>query len=175
MATKRRISIGDPNTDTPFRLVLEKFLPYRLNMLANTVAEGFALSYAQHSREFGLDGPRWRVISFLGESVEPSGNERAMTARDVSSRTKMTKVTVSRAITDLEVAGLIRRETNESDRRESFLSLTAQGRKVYRTIVPVAWDFQEKLLEGFSDKERAELFSVITKIHSRATQLLEAL
>jgi len=78
---------------------------------------------------------------------------------------------VSRAITDLEAAGLIQRRPNENDRREAFLDLTDAGEEVYWAIVPVALEFQEDLLADLSAQERATLFRVVDKLQGRALKM----
>jgi len=67
MATKRSTPASSRSAGGHPSLHLDAFLPYRLNMLSSLVADRFARSYAAYSERFGIDGPRWRVISFLGE------------------------------------------------------------------------------------------------------------
>lgn len=171
MVTKRSTPASSRSAGTPPALHLDAFLPYRLNMLSSLVADRFARSYAAYSERFGIDGPRWRVISFLGERRGAKEEAVAMTARDICAKTRMTKVMVSRAIADLEAAGLIRRRPNENDRREAFLDLTRAGEEVYRAIAPVALAFQEALLSGLSAQERAVLFRAIDKLQARALEM----
>ncbi|MFW7345808.1 MULTISPECIES: MarR family winged helix-turn-helix transcriptional regulator [unclassified Pigmentiphaga] len=171
MAIKRSTPASSRPAGEHPSLQLDAFLPYRLNMLSSLVADRFARSYAAYSERFGIDGPRWRVISFLGERRGAEGEHAAMTARDICAKTRMTKVMVSRAITDLEAAGLIRRRPNENDRREAFLDLTDAGQEVYWAIVPVALEFQEDLLSGLSAQERATLFRVVDKLQGRALEM----
>jgi len=163
MATKRSTPASSRSAGGHPSLHLDAFLPYRLNMLSSLVADRFARSYAAYSERFGIDGPRWRVISFLGERRAAQAEHAAMTARDICAKTRMTKVMVSRAITDLEAAGLIQRRPNENDRREAFLDLTDAGEEVYWAIVPVALEFQEDLLADLSAQERATLFRVVAR------------
>jgi len=166
---KKRANVRT-NKKTP--LPLNQFIPYRLNILAGVVSEGFVESYAQYSTEFGIDGPEWRVMSFLGELIGSSGEEEGMTARDIGARTRMQKVKVSRAIAALEASGLIVRRINQNDRREAFLNLTAEGKKVYWTIVPVAVEYQLNLVEGLSNTDLEVFHRVIDHVQTKATQLL---
>ena len=46
-------------------LSLDRFLPYRLSVLANTVSAALAGAYASR---FGLTIPQWRVIAVLARS-----------------------------------------------------------------------------------------------------------
>lgn len=159
-------------SDAVAPLELDAFLPYRLNMLSSAVADGFARSYRLQSARFGIDGPQWRVISFLGERVSEEQNADGMTARDICARTRMTKVMVSRAIAELESAGFVRREVNEGDRRAAFLYLTPAGKRLYWAIIPVALRYQERLLEGVCERDRASLFKLIDMLQARAIALV---
>ena len=44
------------------KLHLEKFLPYRLSVLSNTVSSAIAAAYFMN---FGLTIPEWRVMAVL--------------------------------------------------------------------------------------------------------------
>lgn len=169
MATKiQHESTSDSSPIKHPLLELDGFIPYRLNMLASLVADRFARSYASYSERFGIDGPRWRVISFLGERRHLDRDHPAMTARDICAKTRMTKAMVSRAIGELESTGLIRRHPNENDRREAFLEVTGSGMRVYRTIAPVARKFQEQLFADLTSYERRMLFHIIDKLQDKA-------
>lgn len=159
-----------PNKKAP--LPVKQFIPYRLNMLAGVVSEGFVKSYAQYSTEFGIDGPEWRVMSFLGELIGSPVEQQGMTARDIGARTRMQKVKVSRAIAALEGSGLIVRQVNQNDRREAFLNLTEAGAKVYWTIVPVATKYQQTLVEGLSEEDLNAFDRVVSHFQAQAAQLL---
>ena len=57
-------------------VVLERFLPYRLNVLASLTSNALAQIYADR---FGLTIPAWRVVATLGQyGVRTSGTLRPM-------------------------------------------------------------------------------------------------
>src|ERR687890_2253604 len=101
-------------------IVLERFLPYRLNVLAGVVSSALAQIYAER---FGLAIPSWRVVATLGQYG-------VRTARDIAAHGVMHKSTISRAVSSLEQRGLIVRHPNQDDRREELLALTAEGREI---------------------------------------------
>src|SRR5215471_10118468 len=76
------------------RLILERFLPYRLSILSNRVSRAIALRYAD---AFGLTIPEWRIIAVLGRRP-------GLTATQVAEATEMDKVAVSRAVAKLVAA-----------------------------------------------------------------------
>src|SRR5687768_15252034 len=113
---------------TGSRLQLDKFLPYRLSVLANVVSTAIAGAYAQR---FGLSIPEWRVLAVLADAPN-------LSAAEVAQRTAMDKVAVSRAVASLLRARRIERRIARSDRRRSVLRLSGSGQRVYAQVVPFA-------------------------------------
>src|SRR5690242_18610653 len=103
------------------KLHLEKFLPYRLSVLSNTTSSAIAAAYFAH---FGLSIPEWRVMAVLAANP-------GLSAAEVTARTAMDKVAVSRAVATLIAAGRLRRTTVAADRRRTHLALTTSGEGVY--------------------------------------------
>jgi len=137
--------------------VLERFVPFRLSVLANRMTRAVALVYA---RRFNVSAPEWRTLAVLGRFG-------AMTANSVVERTAMDKVRVSRAVTRLLELGYITRKTDPLDRRRAILDLTASGHNVYRQIVPRALAVERELLQALDRDERAAFESAISKLENR--------
>ncbi len=135
-------------------LELERFLPYRLSLLANQVSQGIARTYEQR---FGLSVTEWRVIALLGRYP-------GLSATEVTERSGMDKVAVSRAVRRLIEAGRIQRHDSDADRRAKHLYLSPQGHEVYDAIVPAALAFEREILEALSDEERRTLDALIDKL-----------
>ena len=142
-------------------LALDRFLPYRLSVLANTVSTSIARVYA---RRFGLSVPEWRVMAVLGMAPP-------LTAGDVCGRTAMDKVRVSRAVARLLRAGLVDRRVDDDDRRRAFLTLSRKGRRVYGEIIPLALDAEGQLLAALGEEEVQQLDRLIDKLQTRADAL----
>ncbi|MCR9071990.1 MAG: MarR family winged helix-turn-helix transcriptional regulator [Alphaproteobacteria bacterium] len=143
-------------TDAP--LMLDRFLPYRLAVLANTVSKGIARLYAER---FGITIPEWRILAILG-AFGPA------TASEIQGRSAMDKVQVSRAIARLTEAALIQRTVDPDDRRRQTIAMTAEGERVYREIVPLARSREAALLEGFTPEEREMLDRLLDRLQTRA-------
>ncbi|MBF9232238.1 MarR family winged helix-turn-helix transcriptional regulator [Microvirga alba] len=142
-------------------LVLERFLPYRLNVLASLTSNALAQIYAER---FGLSIPAWRVIATLGQYD-------VRTARDIATHGVMHKSTVSRAVSSLEQRGLIVRRPNEDDRREELLALTPEGSAIYESLAPQALAFEEHLVSVLKPQEQELLVSLIDKLSRHARSL----
>ena len=101
-------------------LHLEQFLPYRLNVVGFFASRALGRVYGTR---FGIGIPEWRVIAQLGEFGQ-------LTSRDIGELSQMHKTKVSRAVGELEKRGLVSRSENRQDRRESFVTLTAAGKRI---------------------------------------------
>ena len=135
---------------------LDRFLPYRLSVLSNRVSQTIAGAYA---RRFGLGITEWRVIAVLGRYP-------GLSANGVAARTAMDKVAVSRAVARLLERGLLQRDTHDDDRRRSVLELSADGYGIYDEVVPVALDYERRLLAPLDADERAQLDRLLLKLSS---------
>ena len=102
-------------------LELEKFLPYRLSVLAQLVSESLHDLYAG---PFDLTVTQWRVMAALGRFAP-------LTASQVSKRIVMDKVAVSRAVAGLMKRGLIERAADRRDRRRASLRLSAAATRTH--------------------------------------------
>lgn len=145
-------------------IVLERFLPYRLNVVASLTSNALAGIYAER---FGLTIPGWRVIATLGQYG-------VRTARDIAAHGVMHKSTVSRAVAGLQSRELIRRRANQHDRREELLELTEEGRRIYEALAPEALAFQDRLLAVLSEPEQTSLAALMDKLEGHARSLMRA-
>jgi DNA-binding MarR family transcriptional regulator len=136
------------------RIDLERFVPFRLNRLAAEVSRALARVYGER---FGIDIPEWRVVATLGDR----GRARA---QDIALSTRMHKSMVSRAVARLMDLGWVARTANASDRREAPLRLTTNGRVIYRQLVPIVLDYQDRLLGSLSSSERRLLDRLLDKL-----------
>jgi len=142
------------STRRPSPLDLDRFLPYRLDILAEGVSR--ALSRIYYER-YGIGVPEWRVLAHLGQYAP-------ITARDIGARSRMHKTKVSRAVGELERLGFVRRMESDTDRREALLSLTAKGRAAYDDLAPRAVDFARQLLDDLTTAEQRALDSAIDRL-----------
>lgn len=143
-------------------LDLERFLPYRLSVLSNTVSEALAALYGER---FNLSVTQWRVIAVLGRYPD-------LSAVEVAERTRMDKVAVSRAVAELIDSGRLDRQMDRLDRRRSVLNLSVGGRRVYAEIAPLALACEARLLSALSAKERDALEGILDKLTTAGVGLL---
>jgi DNA-binding MarR family transcriptional regulator len=142
-------------------LQLEKFLPYRLSILAQLVSDSLHDLYAG---PFDLTVTQWRVMAALGRFAP-------LTASEVGARIVMDKVAVSRAVAGLMKRKLVERATDKADRRRASLALSAKGRAMHAKIVPIALAYEARLYEGLSAEERKAFESLSDRLFARAEAL----
>jgi DNA-binding MarR family transcriptional regulator len=142
-------------------LKLEDFLPYRINVCANTVSQALSRIYAER---YKIGVPEWRVLVTLGEFG-------LMTAKAIGGHSHMHKTKVSRAVATLERRKFVVRRANRDDRREAFLSLTPSGREIYNELTPIAMDFARQLLETVEVADRTALLRALNEMTERSAQL----
>jgi len=142
----------------PSILTLERFLPYRLSILSNRISGIIAETYRD---KFALSITEWRIMAVLGEYPGASADE-------VSVKIQIEKSIVSRALQKLLARHLVEREVDETDRRRQNLSLTKTGLEIYKQVVPVSYEYEEQLLECFSQKERETFDKLIDRLYQHA-------
>ena len=135
-------------------LHLDDFLPFRLSYTSNLVSERIARSY---EALFGLKIPEWRLIAVIAEG-------QGTTQQDIGGRTRMDKVTVSRAAVALFERGLITRAPNPADGRSHLLTLTPAGHTLYAQIAPKALELEASIFGQFSAEELAALKDMLRRV-----------
>jgi len=138
-------------------LELDRFLPYRLSVLSNRISQDIARLYADR---FALSVTEWRVLAVLGRYPDISASE-------VAERTAMDKVAVSRAVATLLADGRLKRRIHAGDRRRSVLALSARGYRIFDEVAPLALAYEQRLLAGLREDERAALNRLLTRMEER--------
>jgi DNA-binding MarR family transcriptional regulator len=150
-----------PVRDAPLKL--DAFLPYQLNVVASLVSQALSRLYAER---YGIGVPEWRVLVTLGEF-------ETMTGKAIGAHSHMHKTKVSRAVALLEKRKLVIRRANRSDLRESFLSLTPEGRAIYDDLAPGAVAFARYLTEAIDPQDRPAFERALQQLIQRAKPLAD--
>ena len=151
MSVKHRSA---PATAEHAPLQLERFLPYRLSILSNTISQAIADDY---QRRYDLSVTEWRVMAVLARF-------EGLSAREVAERTAMDKVAVSRALARLVAAARVNRATHDNDKRRSVLSLTDTGWAIHDEVAPMARKREREVLAKLDTEERAWLTRILDKL-----------
>jgi DNA-binding MarR family transcriptional regulator len=142
-------------------LRLDHFLPYRLSIASNSVSEAVASAYRTL---FGLRIPEWRLVAVLAE-------DGAMSQQALCGRTRMDKVTVSRAAIALVDRGLVKREANPGDQRSHLLTLSDEGWALYEQVSPKALELERRIFEGIDPEELQRFREMLDRLEAAARAL----
>lgn len=145
-------------------LSLDDFIPYRLSFTSNLVSDAIARAY---EALFGLTIPEWRLIAVIAE-------HDGITQQTIGARTRMDKVTVSRAAIALATRGLIVRAPNVADRRSHLLVLSASGRELYAQVAPKALELEERIFGSFATAEKEQFVAMLRRIDAIASEAGQA-
>ena len=137
---------------------LEKFVPYQLSIVSNTISEEIAHEYRER---FDLGTTEWRVMAVLARY-----DGEGLSARAVARLTAMDKVAISRALARLVAKGRVLRRTHRGDKRRSVLRLSAAGWRIHDAVAPRAREHEREFLAMLNAEERAWLARILDKLIS---------
>ncbi|MEI8646476.1 MarR family winged helix-turn-helix transcriptional regulator [Pseudoalteromonas sp. Hal040] len=138
-------------------LDLQQFLPYSLTNISMQMSEQFSELYQQ---QFNLTVPQWRVIANLAQYGECS-------AKELCDMAQMDKSTVSRAVKSLLSRELIVAKANPTDKRASLLSLSAGGIALHEQIVPLANEWQARLVSGLDSQALQQFMDTLSTLSAQ--------
>ena len=144
-------------------LRLDAFIPFRLSVTSNLVSETIASTY---QALFGLTIPEWRLIAVIAE-------DEGVTQQQVGRRTRMDKVTVSRATIALVERGLLERQPHATDRRSQSLHLTKNGRDLYAAVAPKALELERRIFADFDPKDVAAFGEMLLRVQQATLAVRE--
>lgn len=142
---------------------LETFFPYRLAIAAEAFSRNLAAVYG---RAFGLTREEWRLLFLLADA-------QSVTSLELSRRTTLDKVQVSRAAKRLEAKGYINRSTEEKDRRLRCYQITEAGNALFREALPQVQARATEILAAFSRDDLKALSDGLETLHAAARERLE--
>ena len=109
---------------------------------------------------FDVTLPRFDLMAQLDKSVV------GMTVGEVSQRLMVSNGNVTAVVAGLVTDGLVDKRSAPQDRRVQILTLTAQGRKVFRTMAERHEDWIAELFAGLDQPAIAQLFRLLGETKS---------
>ena len=104
------------------------------------------------------------------EILELLLNKGPMPVNTVGDRVFLTSGSSTAAVDRLEKRGLVRRESDASDRRARIVHLTSAGRKLISSIFAEHARVMEQTAHALTSTERATLISLLKKLGKNAIQ-----
>lgn len=134
---------------------------YQLWVLTNLTARPFGSLFG---RRFHLNLNDWRIMVTVADRP-------GITAQALADYSGLDKMSVSRAVRNLETQGRLARDGNEADRRLRHLNLTDEGWAVYTEIARNAVRREGDLYRALSASELRAFHRRLTKLVSHAREL----
>ena len=129
-------------------------LTYRLKALTK-IADRMS---GELSREkLGLPYPEASIIGVIG-TFGPQ------TIMDISRRANLDKSQASRTVDAMLAKGVLARTTNDQDARSVIISLSADGRKIFKKVAPTMDRRDKQLYQCLSEPETEALRYLLDKI-----------
>ena len=99
--------------------------------------------------------------------------EDHLTVSEISQKTSLAKNTVSIIVDGMVQKGILERNINPANRRQTIISLTEYARALREKYEQVSQQMNHLFYQGFSEKEREELEGYLARILVTLTQFEE--
>ena len=93
--------------------------------------------------------------------------------KEIAARFDISPAAVANSLKKLEKDGYITRMTDDGDTRLNRIAITEKGKAILDETKTLFEGVDEKMLEGFSEEERALLFSCFTRMKQNLSSLCE--
>ena len=137
------------------RLELDDYIPYLVNRVGAALVANFTASaLAPHDLSIAM----WRVLAALSAN----GEQRQI---DIAAMTSIDVSTLSRLVTRLVRRGLVTRRRSKTNSREVVVELSAKGRALVDSLIPVARKLEATAIAGVSRKDLALVKRSLRRMH----------
>lgn len=113
--------------------------------------------FGQRLKDTGITRVQWIALYYIKNNTEIS-------QRDLSYFMNIKDSSVGRLIDRMERDGWVERKSSESDRRVTYIKLTAEGDKLISDSIPIGVKFNDDLLEGIDEQELIIYEKVLKKM-----------
>lgn len=105
--------------------------------------------------------------------MKPLIDNESLTQLELVKITGLKAPTISITLRNMERDGIVRREKNDSDRRETHVFITNSGRDMYKKYLAALTKAEELMLKGISTKELDAAREVAEKMSANLRAELE--
>lgn len=114
---------------------------------------------SRHMESMGLTPSQFDVLATLGDTP-------GMTCKELGERTLITKGTLSPVLDRLEAKGLLKREKGPHDQRQTNVTLTIEGQKLYEATFMPHVNFMKPRLDVLNPDEQTQLISLLRRLQA---------
>ncbi len=126
---------------------LDSYFPYQLASTAEAFSRKLVNVYGS---SYGLSREEWRLLLLLADA-------KSLTSLELSRRTTLDKVQVSRAAQKLDGKGLIHRSISKTDKRLRVYACTDAGLQLFSDLFPKVDAMADTILGHMRPEDRNHL------------------
>jgi DNA-binding MarR family transcriptional regulator len=142
---------ADPDLDlSPVAIVL------RLGRLRRIIDSELEATFAEH----GLNGADFAALATLRRLERAGGVSQRTLMREL----RLTSGTVSVRVERLSGQGLVNRDPDPQDGRNTLVSLTPAGRGLFERVTPAHIDTENRLLAALGPRQREALIRILREL-----------
>ena len=114
--------------------------------------------FTQKIKEFDISPEQWSLVFRVVES-------NGLTQKELSDSTYKDQANITRSIDRLERKSLLKRVSNQMDRRIINIYPTEKAINLVEKIIPISSRFNNYLTENFTDEEKNQLIKLLNKVY----------
>lgn len=152
-AQKRQLEIDAAHLPAP-----GSFIPNYLLYLLAATSDAASSEFHGFVRRNGLKGPEWRVLACLYD-------EDGLMVTRLAELALMEQSRLTKLIDQMDNRDLVRRGSDEIDRRRVRVYLTAQGRELATYLVGAARQHEVKVMENLLPGEAELLKTLLRRLY----------
>ena len=142
-------------------------LERNFGFLVNDVARLLRTTFDRRVRALGLTRSQWWVLTHLFR-------QDGITQSDLAEILDIEKATLGRLLDRMEAKDLVRRQTDDNDRRAKRVYLTAEVEPSVRTMRAIAAEMRRDALFGLSRSDREQFVDSLITIKENLARLNES-
>ena len=96
--------------------------------------------------------------------MKPLMENESLTQLELVKITNLKAPTISITLRNMERDGIVRREKNDNDRRETHVFITDKGKKMYAKVLTALDRAERSMLNGLSEKELKAMRATLEKM-----------
>lgn len=96
--------------------------------------------------------------------MKPLMENDSLTQLQLVNITGLKAPTISITLRNMEREGIVRREKNDTDRRETHVFITDKGKKMYAKVLTILDKAEKTMLKGLTEKELKSMRTVLNKM-----------
>jgi DNA-binding MarR family transcriptional regulator len=125
--------------------------------------EAFLALADRRLRAYGLSAGARQVLAVL------DGDGGSLSPTTIADRLIITTASMTSLLDTLQRRGLVQRAPDVEDRRRVVVTITAEGRRIIRSLLPEMLALQDEVAADLSPGDRAELVRLLSALRAGIT------